>query len=153
MLTDFGCNSRKHSVGKVEPSCATTRAIENRVKSWMRLRNRKSKSWQHCRKTRMTLIDNRGVAKPDKFGSKDEGFLRWKIRTESFILSVFPGLEEPLTWAEEHEASIGKVDVEAEFGSATVSPVEVAGRRSLHDRAQLPKGQWVRSLEKNQQTL
>ena len=46
---------------------------------------------------KLTLIDNRGVAKPDKFGSKDEGFLRWKIRTESFILSVFPELEEPLT--------------------------------------------------------
>jgi len=44
---------------------------------------------------KLTLIDNRGVVKPDKFGSKDLGFLRWKIRTESFILSVFPELEEP----------------------------------------------------------
>ena len=79
---------------------------------------------------KLTLIDNRGVAKPDKFGSKDEGFLRWKIRTESFILSVFPELEEPLTWAEEHEASIGKSDVEAEFGSAIVSPVE-----QIHEKA------------------
>ena len=79
---------------------------------------------------KLTLIDNRGVAKPDKFGSKDEGFLRWKIRTESFILSVFPELEEPLTWAEEHEASIGKSDVEAEFGPATVSPVE-----EIHEKA------------------
>ena len=79
---------------------------------------------------KLTLIDNRGVAKPDKFESKDEGFLRWKIRTESFILSVFPELEEPLTWAEEHEASIGKSDVEAEFGPATVSPVE-----EIHEKA------------------
>ena len=117
---------------------------------------------------KLTLIDNRGVAKPDKFGSKDERFLRWKIRTESFILSVFPELEEPLTWAEEHEASIEKMDVEAEFGSAAVSPVEeihektaqvyavlqnLHGRRSLHDRAQLPKGQWIGSLEENQQTI
>ena len=79
---------------------------------------------------KLTLIDNRGVAKPDKFGSKDEGFLRWKIRTESFILSVFPELEEPLTWAEEHEASIGKTDVEAEFGSAATIPVEEIHEKS-----------------------
>ena len=80
---------------------------------------------------KLTLIDNRGVAKPDKFGSKDEGFLRWKIRTESFILSVFPELEEPLTWAEEHEASIGKTDVEAEFGSAATIPVKRFMRNRL----------------------
>ena len=89
------------------------------------------------------------MAKPDKFGSKDEGFLRWKIRTESFILSVFPELEEALTWAEEHETSITKADVDAEFGATTAgeieevhdksaqvltcSSTELAGRRSLHD--------------------
>ncbi len=72
----------------------------------------------------VTLIDNRGVAKPDKFGSKDKGFLRWKIRTEFFIVSVFLELEESLTWAEEHATSIAKADVEAEFGPSTVSAVE-----------------------------
>ena len=41
---------------------------------------------------KLTLIDDRGVTKRDKFGSKDEGFLRWKIRTESFIVSVLPKL-------------------------------------------------------------
>ena len=79
---------------------------------------------------KLTLIDNRGVAKPDKFGSKDEGFLRRKIRTESFILSVFPELEEPLTWSEEHETSITKADVEAEFGPATACAV-----REIHGKA------------------
>ena len=64
---------------------------------------------------KLTLIDNRGAAKkPDKFGS----------------LSVYPELEEPLTWAEEHEASIGKTDVEAEFGSAAESPVEEIHEKS-----------------------
>ena len=51
-------------------------------------------------------------------------------QNREFILSVFPELEEPLTWAEEHEASIGKSDVEAEFGPATVSPVE-----EIHEKA------------------
>eukprot|EP00434_Breviolum_minutum_P043440 symbB.v1.2.038727.t1/scaffold6145.1/size20566/2 len=79
---------------------------------------------------KLTLIDNRGVAKPDKFGSKDEGFLRWKIRTESFILSVFPELEEALTWAEEHESSITKADVDAEFGATTAGEIE-----EIHDKS------------------
>ena len=79
---------------------------------------------------KLTLIDNRGVAKPDKFGSKDEGFLRWKIRTESFILSVFPELEEALTWAEEHETSITKADVDAEFGATTAGEIE-----EIHDKS------------------
>ena len=79
---------------------------------------------------KLTLIDKRGVAKPDKFGSKDEGFLQWKIQTESFILSVFPELEEPLTWSEEHETSITKADVEAEFGSSTAGEVEEIHEKS-----------------------
>ena len=86
-------------------------------------------AWQKDKK--LTLIDNRGVAKPDiKFGSKDEGFLRWKIRTESFILSVFPELEEALTWAEEHETSITKADVEAEFGATPAGEIE-----EIHDKS------------------
>eukprot|EP00434_Breviolum_minutum_P023424 symbB.v1.2.020662.t1/scaffold1748.1/size222129/10 len=79
---------------------------------------------------KLTLVDNRGVAKPDKFGSKDEGFLRWKTRTESFILSVFPELEEALTWAEEHETSITKADVDAEFGATTAGEIE-----EIHDKS------------------
>ena len=30
---------------------------------------------------KLTLIENRGVAKPERFGSKDEGFLRCKLGT------------------------------------------------------------------------
>ena len=37
-------------------------------------------------KKTMILIDNRGVGKPEKYTEKDnEGFLRWKIKLESFI--------------------------------------------------------------------
>ena len=40
---------------------------------------------------KVTLIDNRGIGKPDKFTGKDnESFLRWKIKLESFIYSIFP---------------------------------------------------------------
>ena len=34
---------------------------------------------------KVTLIDNRGIAKPDKFAGKDnERFLRWKIKLITF---------------------------------------------------------------------
>ena len=57
--------------------------------------------------------------------------MRWKIRTESFILSVFPELEElSTTWAEEHETSIRKADVEAGFGSTTAGEVEEIHEKS-----------------------
>ena len=77
---------------------------------------------------KLTLIDNPGVAKPDKFGSKDEGFLRWKIR--KFYLVSVPKLEEALTWAEEHETPITKADVEAEFGATTAGEIE-----EIHDKS------------------
>ena len=64
----------------------------------------------------MTLIDNRGVAKPEKFKGDEGNYLHWKMKTESFILSVFPELEKPLAWAEEQEAAVSMAQIRAEFG-------------------------------------
>ncbi|CAJ1419164.1 unnamed protein product [Effrenium voratum] len=43
---------------------------------------------------KITLIDDRGIGKPEKFTGKDEEhFLRWKIKLEEFIFSIFPSSE------------------------------------------------------------
>ena len=65
----------------------------------------------------LTLVDNRGVAKPDKFKGDEANYLQWKTKTESFIFSVFPELERALEWAEEQEAAISMAQVRAAFGS------------------------------------
>ena len=116
---------------------------------------------------KLTLIDSRGVAKPDKVSSKDEGFLQWKIRTESFFLSVFPELEEPLKRAAEHEVSISKADFEAEFAPSTVIAVEEIHEKTAQVYVVLqnllesegftivhncPKRKRIGSLAKDQQT-
>ena len=69
---------------------------------------------------KVTLIDNRGIGKPDKFtGKGNERFLRWKIKLESFIYSIFPEMEEALTWAEEQNDAITLARARSEFGPGT----------------------------------
>ncbi|CAE7256390.1 CACNA1B [Symbiodinium sp. CCMP2592] len=65
----------------------------------------------------LTLVDNRGVAKPDRFKGEESHYLQWKTKTESFIFSVFPELEKALEWAEEQEAAISMAQVRAAFGT------------------------------------
>ena len=68
-------------------------------------------------KKTMTLIDNRGVGKLEKYTGKDnEGFLRWKIKLESFIYSIFPELEKVLTWAEDQDSTLTMDQARAAFG-------------------------------------
>ena len=64
----------------------------------------------------LTLVDNRGVAKPEKFKGDEGSYIQWKTKTESFIFSVFPELERPLAWAEVQEAPISMAQIRAEFG-------------------------------------
>ena len=61
----------------------------------------------------LTLVDNRGVAKPEKY---EGSYIQWKTKTESFIFSVFPELERPLAWAEVQEAPVSMAQIRAEFG-------------------------------------
>ena len=77
---------------------------------------------------KLTLIDNRGIGKPDKFGGKDgENFLRWKIKLESFIYSIFPEMEKVLTWAEDEENSVSMARARTTFG---VGPAGAVGNLS-----------------------
>ena len=77
---------------------------------------------------KMTLIDNRGIGKPEKFaGKEDESFLRWKIKLESFVLSVFPELEKVLCWSEEEDRPIDMDRVRTDFGPGTSEDIEGLG--------------------------
>ena len=63
---------------------------------------------------KVTLIDNRGIGKPEQFTGKDEEyFLRWKIKLEVFIFSVFPEMEAVMNWAD------GEEKTSTEFGEGT----------------------------------
>ena len=74
---------------------------------------------------KLTLIDNRGIGKPDKFGGKDgEGFLRWKIKLESFIYSIFPEMEKALTWAEDEENPVSMARAQTAFVVGTADAVD-----------------------------
>ena len=68
----------------------------------------------------LTLVDNRGVAKPEKFKGDEGSYIQWKTKTESFIFSVFPELERPLAWAEVQEAPVSMAQIRAEFGPGGV---------------------------------
>jgi hypothetical protein len=72
----------------------------------------------------MTLIDNRGVGKRDKYTGKDhESFLQWKTKLESFIYSIFLELEKVLTWAEDQDSIVTMDWARAAFGIGTAEPV------------------------------
>ncbi|CAE7448164.1 unnamed protein product [Symbiodinium natans] len=56
------------------------------------------RSWS--REERVTLVDNKGLAKPDKFGKpgSEHHFLQWKVRLETFVLSIHKDLEQALSY-------------------------------------------------------
>ena len=80
----------------------------------------------------MTLIDNRGVGKPDKHTGKDnESFLRCKIKLEPSIFSIFPEPEKVLAWAEDQEFTVTMDRARAAFGTGMAEPVETWKRNHL----------------------
>ena len=74
---------------------------------------------------KMNLVDNRGIGKPDKFtGAEKESFLRWKVKLESYMYSVFPEMEKVLLWAEDEDQTVTIDRARAVFGIGTAEPVE-----------------------------
>ena len=41
---------------------------------------------------RLTLVDNRGLGKPEKFGKEESRFLQWKVRFEAAFGEVHPSV-------------------------------------------------------------
>ena len=74
---------------------------------------------------KMTLVDTKGLAKPEKFTGEESGWLYWKTRMEAFITSVFPQMEPVLEWAEEVDAEVTQAAIRAAFGSVRPSHHEV----------------------------
>ncbi|OLP89146.1 Kinesin-like protein Klp59C [Symbiodinium microadriaticum] len=67
-------------------------------------RTRMTEELDRSRGKELTLVDNRGVAKPDHFNGEEVNYLQWNTKTENFIFSVLPELEEKaLEWAAEQE--------------------------------------------------
>ena len=67
-------------------------------------------------KREMSLIDNKGPAKPDRFTGKEERFLYWRTRLEAFVTSVFSAFEDVLPWCEECTQTITERDIENALG-------------------------------------
>ena len=71
---------------------------------------------------KMNLVDNKGLAKPDRFDGQESRFLYWRTRLEAFMTSVYPDLEDILQCAEESDHEITSADVQAAWGAT--NPIE-----------------------------
>ncbi|CAK8995863.1 Retrovirus-related Pol polyprotein from transposon TNT 1-94 [Durusdinium trenchii] len=85
-------------------------------------------------KKTMSLVDNRGLAKPDKFDGKEEGFLYWRTRLEAFVTSIHPDLEDIMLWAEEMDHEIMSADIKAAWGPLNPSEREVVDVDSMNSQ-------------------
>ena len=71
----------------------------------------------------LTLVDNRGLGKPQQFHGDEMKFLPWKRRTSNYVISVFPDMRHPLEWAEEQEDPIEMADAVKEFDDLSLHTV------------------------------
>ena len=65
---------------------------------------------------KITLIDNKGLAKPDRFDGREEFFLYWRTRIESFVTSVFPDMQDIFDWVDDRDLEITATDLAGAFG-------------------------------------
>ena len=77
---------------------------------------------QQSQGRKITLIDTKGLAKPEKFSGAEENFLYWRTRIESFITSLVPEMEEVLEWAEEMDDEVTRTKIKDVWGE--VDPTE-----------------------------
>ena len=82
-------------------------------------------------KSKVTLFDTKGLARPDKFEGKEEMFLHWRTKLESFVTSVYPEMEQVLTWAEEEENEIDAALVLATWGPTNPTMKTIDGIESM----------------------
>ena len=82
-------------------------------------------------RNKVTLFDTKGLARPDKYEGKEELFLHWRTKLESFVTSVHPELEQVLVWAEEEENEIDAALVMATWGPVNPTQKTVEGVESM----------------------
>ena len=71
------------------------------------------------RRERRTLVDNKGIGKPNTFKNAEKEFAHWARKVELYITGVFPQMEAVLNWATESQESQERVTramVLAQFG-------------------------------------
>ena len=73
---------------------------------------------QQSQGRKITLIDTKGLAKPEKFSGAEESFLYWRTRIESFVTSLVPEMEEVLEWAEELDDEVTRSKIRDVWGEA-----------------------------------
>ena len=81
----------------------------------------------HSRPAReRSLVDTRGIGKPQTFRDDESSFMVWRKKTKGYILSTFPDLREPLEWAMDRAEAITWDVQDATYG-ASADENEVEG--------------------------
>ena len=66
---------------------------------------------------RRILTDMQGVGKPYVFKSVEAEFYVWSCKIESYMLSIYPTLEAPLTWSIDVMGEITREMIDLSFGT------------------------------------
>ena len=82
------------------------------------------------RPAQRSLVDTRGIGKPQVFRDDESSFTVWRKKTEGYILSTFPDLREPLEWAMDRAEAITWEVQDANYG-ASADDSEIEGFEDL----------------------
>ena len=73
-------------------------------------------SAQMTRRQRRTLVDNKGIGKPNVFKNVEKEFVHWARKVELYITGVYPEMEVVLNWATDSQERVTRAMVLAQFG-------------------------------------
>ena len=78
-----------------------------------------------ARPAQRSLVDTRGIGRPQTFKDDASHFPIWRKKIEGFITLTFPRLREPLEWAIDHPEAITWELQDATYGAnAEEGPIE-----------------------------
>ena len=72
----------------------------------------------NSRPAQRSLVDTRGIGKPQTFRDDESSFTVWGKKTEGYIVSTLPSLREPLEWAIDRAEAITYDAQDAAFGAS-----------------------------------
>ena len=75
-------------------------------------------------RSKPSLIDTRGLGRPQTFDNKEESFQRWATKLEGFVGAVYDRASDVLSWAVEQTVPISKAALLEEFGTESEDPVD-----------------------------
>ena len=67
-------------------------------------------------KDRRTMVDTKGIGRPQNFDNTEASFPAWRTRFENFTQAIFPGAGEVMDWAADETARITFVQSDKQFG-------------------------------------